>query len=108
MSEILDGKMTRRNRITTLLRSCEQPMTLRALSIALGIPEHVIASDLGHIAKSVRASGEQLQARPATCLECDFVFDSARVKSPSKCPRCRSTRIGPPAFTIRALSGTMQ
>lgn len=36
---------------------------------------------------------------PAVCSSCDYVFEQrAKVKKPSKCPKCKGTRIEPPHF----------
>ncbi len=92
--------MTRRNRIADLLRSEDEAMTARELSLQMGLSEKTVMRDLKHIAKSVRAQGEQVMVTPARCTDCGFTFRAQRTSTPSKCPRCRSERITPSAFTI--------
>jgi len=75
--------------------------TARDLSAAVGIREKDVAEHLTHLERSIRAEGLQLHVEPASCIACNFVFrDRARLTRPGACPRCRSTRIDPPAFRI--------
>jgi predicted Zn-ribbon and HTH transcriptional regulator len=77
------------------------PATARELSSRVGIPERQVADHLEHLALSLEARGERLVVEPAACIGCGFVFRKReRLARPSACPRCRSTRIDPPAFRI--------
>jgi predicted Zn-ribbon and HTH transcriptional regulator len=84
--------------IRALLR---KSMDQRELSQALGIREKEVALHLPHIAKSARAKKLTWQTRPAYCEECNYSFkDRRRLTPPSKCPRCRSSRIQGPWYRI--------
>ena len=83
----------------------EGPATARDLSVAVGIRERDVEGHLAHLGRSLEARGERLVVEPARCLACDYVFRTReRLTRPSACPRCRSTRIDPPAFRV-ALRG---
>ncbi len=75
--------------------------TARDLSVEVGMREKDVAEHLAHVARSLPHRGERLVVEPASCNACGFVFaDRARLTRPGACPRCRSTRIDPPAFRI--------
>src|SRR5436190_10535233 len=75
--------------------------TARELSERVFIREKDVAEHLEHLEKSLRARGEQLVVEPASCIACGYTFAArARLTRPGACPRCRSTRIDPPAFRI--------
>ncbi len=93
--------MTRRERIIEALKA--QSFSIRDLSYELGVNENTIAEDLDHIARSLKRAGEEkLMVEPAQCLGCGFRFKNrGRATKPSKCPKCRSTRIALAIFTIQ-------
>jgi transcriptional regulator len=75
--------------------------TAKDLSAAVGIREKDVAEHLQHLERSLKPEGLRLQVEPAECLACGFVFrERTRLTRPGACPRCRSTRIDPPAFRI--------
>lgn len=81
------------------------PATARDLSKAVGASEKDIALHLVHLAKSLKAHGEELVITPAECVECGFVFAHRdKPARPSRCPRCGSGRLTLPEFTIRSRS----
>ena len=92
---------TVRQALAVALRA--EPATARDLSKAVGISEKDVVDHLAHLAKSLRARGEELVIQPSECLECGFVF-SRREKParPSRCPRCSTTRLTLPEFAIRS------
>lgn len=76
-------------------------MDQRELSQTLGIREKEVAQHLPHIARSARARKMNWQTLPACCEACNYNFkDRKRLTPPSKCPRCRSSRIRGPWFRI--------
>ncbi|MBU0515743.1 MAG: transcriptional regulator [Proteobacteria bacterium] len=88
--------MTIRQLLIALLKS--GPHTARDLSVAAHLPEKDVTFHLEHVRRSV---GRSLIIEPAECLACGYVFaDRRRLTKPGKCPRCRSTRIGPPLFSV--------
>jgi hypothetical protein len=77
--------------------------TARDLATAASISEKDVAEHLEHLARSLPREGLRLEMTPASCLVCAFVFgDRTRFTVPSACPSCRSERIAPPAFAVRA------
>jgi predicted Zn-ribbon and HTH transcriptional regulator len=80
----------------------ETGLTARELSERVGIPEKEVAGHLEHLEKSLRAGGARLEVLPAECLACGYVFrERRRLTRPGACPRCRATRVAPPAFRVR-------
>lgn len=80
-------------------------MTAKEISGAAGLSEKEVAGHLAHIQKSVSASreGERLRfvVEPSVCLSCGFVFKKReRLKTPSRCPLCRSEEISEMRFGI--------
>ena len=58
-----------------------------------------ILEDLEHIRLSIKP--RQLRMDPPLCRKCGFIFkERSRVKSPSRCPRCKSEWIQAPLFKI--------
>ncbi|TXT55822.1 MAG: hypothetical protein BAJATHORv1_30205 [Candidatus Thorarchaeota archaeon] len=93
---------TRRQRITELLESVENPITTSEICQILDIRERsLVTEDLKHIAKSVQNEGKQLIARTPICGKCQYEFIGRRsTKTPSRCPKCKSEWILPPSFII--------
>ncbi|MEO2240866.1 MAG: transcriptional regulator [Euryarchaeota archaeon] len=93
---------TRREKIIRLLTESREPLTIDEIAAMIGEDDRrKIIEDLEHIAKTVRKEGKQLLMEPARCNKCGYVFRSARIRPPSRCPRCKSEWIQPPRFTIR-------
>jgi predicted Zn-ribbon and HTH transcriptional regulator len=77
------------------------PATARDLSAEVGVREKDVAEHLAHLARSLPRRGERLVVEPASCIACGYAFtDRTRLTRPGACPRCRSTRIDPPAFRV--------
>lgn len=97
---------TVRERITGLLINTETPLTAEEIiaTLDLKITPKDVYEHLEHIAKSVRRVYRNtyvLVMVPPTCRSCGYVFkDLEKPRRPSKCPRCKSERIAPPAFKI--------
>ena len=90
---------TLRQQMIDVLRG--KAMDLRELSQALGIREKEVVLHLPHIAKSVVAKKMKWQVQPACCENCNYSFkDRRRLTPPSKCPRCRTSRIRGPWYQI--------
>ncbi|MBM9535841.1 transcriptional regulator [Desulfobulbus alkaliphilus] len=74
----------------------------RDLSQELHQSENEIYSHLRHIERTLKASGQQLVIEPSLCLNCGFLFTNRkRLNPPSRCPRCKKTRIRRPRYTVR-------
>jgi len=97
---------SRRERIARILSETEEPMDVVQIARALGLnprETRTVYEDLEHLARSLRNSPVRLYMVPPYCRSCGYVFkDLKRLRKPSRCPRCRSERIAPPRFTIRA------
>jgi len=90
---------TVRQRIIMLLE--ERPMTARELSQAVGIREREVYEHLAHVARSVTRQKKKLAVQPFRCLECGYVFhDRKRLTRPSRCPRCRQSRIQEAVYAV--------
>lgn len=86
---------TIRREIIRLLDGNSLPVSVLSKEVRLSEKELY-----GHL-EQVRRSG-LLVIIPAECDNCGYVFaDRDRVKKPGKCPRCRSTHIEPPLFSIK-------
>lgn len=84
----------------------EKPLTAEEIVNELGLkitPKEVY-EHLEHIAKSIRRTYRNayvLVMIPPTCKSCGYVFkDLEKPRKPSKCPRCKSEKIKPPAFKV--------
>lgn len=80
-----------------LLRWLEgRELTVGELSKVVGKSEKEIYDHLEQLQKS-----GLLVIIPAECGKCDYIFESReKVKKPSKCPKCKSTYIKQPLFTV--------
>jgi transcriptional regulator len=93
---------TRRQRIVELLEA-EGAYGFDELREVLGVPVHVLETDLKHVEKSVRAAGRTLTVEPPRCLDCGFLFRGRGQRhfyAPSRCPECRSESISQPLLSI--------
>lgn len=80
-------------------------LTARDISRAVGIREKEVLEHLPHVARTVGSSKEALTVRfvvqPSECVSCGFVFKKRdRLKTPSRCPVCRSEEITEMRFGI--------
>jgi predicted Zn-ribbon and HTH transcriptional regulator len=93
--------MTVRDQIRAQLEL--RPHTSLQISQAVGIPQSEVAGHLEHLARSLVHQGLALEVDPARCIACEWQFeDRRRFGRPSRCPRCKSERIDPPRFSVRA------
>ncbi len=96
---------TLRKRIISLLMESRRPLTAREIAELLGLSpreERRIYEEIMHAAKSLaRQTNLRIYMVPPRCAKCGYVFtDLRKAKKPSRCPRCKSERIEPPAFYI--------
>ena len=76
-------------------------LSARDISEQVRIAEREVADHLAHLERSAKAQGERLLIEPARCKACGFCFDArARHARPSRCPECKSERLGVPRFRI--------
>ncbi len=90
--------MTRREEIIKMLK--DQEMTSHELCQYFQTTKKAILSDLRHIRKSLKNKNGALVMRMPLCNQCGFLFNLETVKEPSKCPKCNSTWIEPPAYKV--------
>jgi predicted Zn-ribbon and HTH transcriptional regulator len=83
-----------------------RPLSAHEISQRASLSEKDVAAHLEHLQRSLRARGERLVVKPATCLACGYVFrERARLKDPGSCPECQSAHIGSATFRIEAAPG---
>jgi predicted Zn-ribbon and HTH transcriptional regulator len=76
----------------------EEPRSLSELSNALRVSERELVDHLEHLLSGRRP---RVTIVPSRCKACEFRFDTrARVRRPSRCPKCRSERLSQPRFWI--------
>jgi predicted Zn-ribbon and HTH transcriptional regulator len=91
--------VTRRQEIIEILKG--EALSLQDLSILLKVHIKEILEDIPHIEKSVQPQ-ERLIIVPSQCQQCGFTFKERRkIKTPSRCPKCKGTWIKPPLFQIQ-------
>ena len=91
---------TRREKIIKLLSENEE-MTLQELSDFTQSSVKTVVQDLDSVRKTIRSEGKQIEVRPASCLNCNYLFTGrSRVSDPHKCPECHSERIASQRFRI--------
>lgn len=83
------------------LLSCHT-LDSRALSQQLGIAEKEVLAHLPHVAKTAKARQKRLVIDASQCQQCGFRFqDRARFTKPGRCPRCKSTHLTAPLFSLK-------
>ena len=99
----IESMLTRREQIAEFLEEAEVPLTAQDLCERLDIKKRsIIYEDIDHIARSVKNEGKEVIIRRASCGKCNYVFSQKHsAKAPTKCPKCKSEWILPPAFLIR-------
>lgn len=91
--------MTRRERMMEMMR--QGPISMQHLANFFRVEMRELSDDMEHIRRSVKGEAE-LIIDPAACKGCGFQFrERSRIKTPSKCPRCRGERILPATFFIK-------
>ena len=96
-----EADLTIRQMIAAALR--EGMLTSKDISRALGIREKEAIEHLPHVARTVNHAGgkERFVAEPSECLSCGFVFKKRdRLRTPCRCPVCRSEEITEMRFGI--------
>jgi transcriptional regulator len=90
---------TIRRRIMELLAGTR--MTAKEISEELRVPERDVYDHLDHIRKTTNKGKAALVVGPAACEACGFVFTKrGRLKTPGKCPMCRSESIRQAVFSV--------
>ena len=95
--------MTLRKQLLDVL--AHEPRSVSSLARELGLPRADVEDALQHMIKSARAAGHQLVVVPARCRSCGFTFGEERLTRPSKCPKCRNSRIFEPQIGVDTTPG---
>ncbi len=91
--------MTRREEIEGLLK--QRPWTPKELADHFGVTIPEIIEDLGHVKRGAQAS-MLFKYQPPVCNSCGFLFkERIKLKTPTKCPRCRKEDISEARYFIR-------
>ncbi|MFX0088654.1 MAG: transcriptional regulator [Candidatus Hodarchaeota archaeon] len=94
---------TRREQILQILRETRGWVRVKEICSKLGIlDEQGVYNDLKHIARTVSTQTNRKQfisMLSPRCINCGYEFRKVKEpRCPSKCPKCKSERIDPPAF----------
>ncbi len=91
---------TVRQQLIALL--CEDTYDARELSQSVGIREKEVYEHIPHIERSLGPQGKKLETIAPHCIACGFSFKKReKAGRPSRCPKCKSERIGNPRYRIR-------
>ncbi|MEM0087359.1 MAG: hypothetical protein QXT33_04965 [Thermofilum sp.] len=98
---------TREKILSYFLQNPGREISLYELLQALSLKRDYLSKlleDVGHVAKTLKRQSTgryQLLMRAPFCRSCGYVFkDLEKARIPSRCPRCKSERISPPAFML--------
>ncbi len=91
--------MTRREEMEQLLK--QRPWTPKELAEHFEADTKEIVEDLAHVKRSTQPPFK-FKFQPSRCRNCGFLFaERSKVKTPSKCPRCKGEAIDEARFFIR-------
>jgi predicted Zn-ribbon and HTH transcriptional regulator len=91
--------MTIRRQIIEALK--ENNLSALELSQLIGIREREVYDHLDHIKRTISSKSENFIMTPSSCLKCGYKFvHRARLTKPSRCPRCKGTRLTRPTYRI--------
>lgn len=91
--------MTRRQEIIEILSNTHH--TVKELAERYQTNNKDIEQDLESIQKTLKRIGKKLVIKPSVCINCDFKFTTRdKIRSPSKCPKCRSESIQKQVFSV--------
>jgi predicted Zn-ribbon and HTH transcriptional regulator len=98
-TEVVEKAETIRQSIRGVLE--EFVLNAREISGRVGASEKEVIAHLRHLERSLAHQSLKLVVVAARCQSCGFVFANRdRYGKPSKCPRCRATRVEAARFTI--------
>jgi transcriptional regulator len=90
--------MTLRRQLLDVLT--REPRSVSSLAREMGLPRADVEDALQHMIRSARALGHRIVVVPARCRSCGFTFGDDRLTRPSKCPKCRNSRIFEPQIAV--------
>jgi predicted Zn-ribbon and HTH transcriptional regulator len=95
--------MTLRKQLIEVL--AREPRSVSSLAREIGLPRADVEDALQHMIRSARAAGHRIVVVPARCRSCGFTFGDDRLTRPSKCPKCRNSRIFEPQIGVDTIPG---
>ncbi len=90
--------MTVRRQLIELLS--HEPRSVSSIARALGLRRGDVEEDLRHALLSAEAAGHRVEVLPARCKNCGFEFGRDRLLKPSRCPKCKESRLFEPMIRI--------
>jgi transcriptional regulator len=90
--------MTQRRQIGDMLK---QPRTISSIAHELKLTREDVEDHVKHLLRTARADGQPVSVEPARCRSCGYAFDSSKLTKPSKCPKCKGTRLYEPLIQIK-------
>lgn len=100
--------LTTREKIYEILKKSSEPLSIEDIILVLRLSPRdygKVVEDLEHLRISVkkRSNGiEEIVIIPAYCSNCGYIFKKReKIKKPSKCPKCYSSRIKGPWFYLK-------
>ena len=79
-----------------------EPRSASSLAREMGLRRGEIEDDLRHALRSAASAGHRIKVIPARCKDCDFSFSPDRLAKPSRCPRCKGSRLFEALIRIEA------
>lgn len=95
--------MTLRKQLLDVL--VREARSVSSLAREIGLPRSDVEDALQHMIRSARDAGHRVVVVPARCRSCGFTFDDDRLTRPSKCPKCRNSRIFEPQIGVDTTPG---
>jgi len=90
--------MTFRRQLIELLS--HEPRSASSIARELGLRRGDVEEDLRHALRSAEAAGHRIEIVPARCKACGFEFAPDRLLKPSRCPKCKESRLFEPMIRI--------
>jgi len=90
--------MTFRRQLIELLS--QEPRSAASIARELGLRRGDVEEALRHALRSAEAAGYRIEILPARCKSCGFELSPDRLLKPSRCPRCRESRLFEPMLRI--------
>ncbi len=96
---------TRRQRLIRRLTIQKETIDLRTILRELEYSsKRALINDITSVVKTLKNKGIILVLDPPSCMACGYKFRQklAKLKIPSKCPKCRQQRIDWPSIKVKS------
>jgi predicted Zn-ribbon and HTH transcriptional regulator len=77
-----------------------EPRSASSIAREMGLRREDVEEDLRHALRSAEAAGHRVEIIPARCKSCGFTFGTERLVKPSRCPKCKQSRLFEPMIRI--------